>query len=791
MWKRCMCFVLFLVMLALIPGPAAYGGALIAWWKCDEGQGNVVSDSSGNKHNGAFVNGAPAWTTGKLGSAVKLVGPTLVEVPALNMTLSETTMAGWFLPSGVQSDWASMIMHRGTGQAHGFNFLADRRLAYHWNDDAASWSYRGNAYYAASEWTHCVVTVAPTKATFYVNGVEASVNTVNHAPSNWNNVIHLGGDDPVAWAGRQMNGALDDVMMFSRALNAEQVAALMTQTLPTFTKAEKPNPADGAIGVNTPLLQWTPGEAALFHNVYLATSQDITDADLKATRQPFAMFYNVAGFQPGVSYYWRVDEIAADGTVFTGNVWSFVTQALTAYLPAPVDQAAGISPTTTLSWQAGQNAAKHHLYLSDSRDAVTQGAADADKGQVEGTTYTPKDLKGATTYYWRVDEATAAGETRAGAVWSFTTFMLVDDFESYTDNEGGRIFDAWVDGWTNGTGSTVGNTTAPFAERTIVHGGLQAMPLDFNNIKTPFYSEAEFAFASVQDWTVADVNTLSLWVRGYPPLTAVAVAETAGKITLAGDGTDIWNNSDQFTFAYKTLTGDGSITARVVSIGTGSNTWAKAGVMIRDSLNGGSTFANMVMTANSDGSAGNGASFQYRLAADGACGNSDSTSVVKPPYWVKIERRVNDISAYMSADGKTWRTVGITQTIEMAAPVYIGLCVTSHAAGEERTFEFDSITTTGGVSGSWQGAAITGARYNSAANLYVAVEDSASKVAVASDPALANAAAWTQWKIPLSSFAGVNLAKVKKLYIGVGDRANPVADGTGRVYIDDIRVIKP
>jgi hypothetical protein len=127
----------------------------------------------------------------------------------------------------------------------------------------------------------------------------------------------------------------------------------------------------------------------------------------------------------------------------------------------------------------------------------------------------------------------------------------------------------------------------------------------------------------------------------------------------------------------------------------------------------------------------------------------------------------------------------------MAAPVYIGLCVTSHAAGEQRTFEFDSITTTGGVTGQWQGAAIASARYNSAASLYVAVEDSAGKVAVASDPALANATAWTQWKIPLSSFTGVNLAKVKTLYIGVGDRNKPVADGAGRVYIDDIRVIKP
>ncbi|MCL5280520.1 MAG: hypothetical protein M1376_11500 [Planctomycetes bacterium] len=787
MSKRCVCSVLLLMML----GGAVYGAfdpladsALIAWWKCDEGSGSVVGDSGPGKHDGTFVNGAPAWTDGVNGSAVRLAGPTLVEVPPLQVTLTQATMCGWFLPNGTQNDWASMIMHRGTGLAHGFNFLASRQLAYHWADAAETWSYRGTAYYAADDWTHCAVTIEPTKATFYVNGAMICSNNVTHAAANWDNVVHLGGDDPASWAGRQMNGSLDDVMFFSRALTPAEIKDLV----PPQLKARKPNPANKTVGVNTPLLQWAAGDKALFHDVYVGTSPDLTAADLKAAHQPFAMFYNVAGFQPGATYYWRVDEIAADGTVTTGDVWNFVTQALTAYLPAPVDQAAGISPATTLSWQPGQNAAKHHLYLGDSKDAVTQGAAEADKGEVEGTTYTPKDLQGATTYYWRVDEVTAAGQTQTGPVWSFTTFILVDDFESYTDEEGGRIFDVWVDGWTNGTGSTVGNTTAPFAEQTIVHSGKQSLPMDFDNSKSPFYSEAELALASVQNWTAGDVNTLSLWVQGYPPLTTVAVTEAAGKITLTGDGTDIWNNSDQFTFAYKTLDGDGSIIARVASVGTGSNTWAKGGVMIRDSLNGGSTFANMVIT----GGGGNGASTQYRLAADGACGDgADAVSVVTAPYWVKIERRVNDISAYYSADGKTWRTLGMTQTIEMAAPVYIGLCVTSHAAGEDRTFEFDNITTTGGVTGSWQGAAITSPRFNSATSMYVALEDSAGKVAVVSDPALANTDAWTRWTIPLSSFAGMNLAKVEKLYIGVGDRANPTAGSSGRIYIDDIRVIKP
>ena len=49
---------------------------------------------------------------------------------------------------------------------------------------------------------------------------------------------------------------------------------------------------------------------------------------------------------------------------------------------------------------------------------------------------------------------------------------------------------------------------------------------------------------------------------------------------------------------------------------------------------------------------------------------------------------------------------------------------------------------------------------------------------------------WIEWKIPLSQFVGVDATKVKKVYIGVGDRKNPKAGGAGRRYFDDIRVTK-
>jgi hypothetical protein len=292
-------------------------------------------------------------------------------------------------------------------------------------------------------------------------------------------------------------------------------------------------------------------------------------------------------------------------------------------------------------------------------------------------------------------------------------------------------------------------------------------------------------WTTAQNWTVNGVTDLSLWVRGYPVMTTTTVTETGGKMDLTGAGADIWNNSDEFTFAYKTLTGDGSLVARVTSNGTGTDTWAKGGVMIRDDLRGGSTHATQVMT----GGGGNGTSFQYRLVADAGPGNTDAATVLALPYWVKIERMGNTLVGSLSADGAIW-VVQNSVDIEMTAPVYIGICVSSHVPGVDRTFQFDGIKTSGGVSGQWQGAVIDSPRYNSPQNLYVVLEDG-SKSAVVSDPAAVNVADWTEVKIPLSQFTGVSLSKIKKMTIGVGDRKATTDGGTGMLFIDDIRVIKP
>ena len=246
---------------------------LLAWWACDEGAGAIVGDASGNGRDGTFVNGDPAWVEGIHGSAVELVGPTLVEVPPLNLELTEATMAGWIKPNGPQPDWSSIMMTRTPGLATGFNVLG-YQLAYHWNDTSSSWNFRGGDMIAEDDWTFVAVAIEPDKARFYVNGEAGSVNEVSHGPCLWNSNIYLGGDGNSNWVARRMNGALDDVCLYDRALSGGEIAYLAGQRAPVVLFAEDfeglplgPNvdetlPGE-AVWTDTPPEGWTIDESGI------------------------------------------------------------------------------------------------------------------------------------------------------------------------------------------------------------------------------------------------------------------------------------------------------------------------------------------------------------------------------------------------------------------------------------------------------------------------------------------------------------------------------------------------
>ena len=143
----------------------------------------------------------------------------------------------------------------------------------------------------------------------------------------------------------------------------------------------------------------------------------------------------------------------------------------------------------------------------------------------------------------------------------------------------------------------------------------------------------------------------------------------SGAFTVKGSGDDIWDNADAFHFVFQSMTGDGSIVARVASIDY-TNPWAKAGVMIRESLDADARHAMAVVTV------GNGVGFQRRITPGGTSYYT-AGAAVDAPYWVKLTRSGSTFTAYRSADGSTWAPVG-SATISMATSVYVGLALTSH-----------------------------------------------------------------------------------------------------------------
>jgi hypothetical protein len=195
----------------------------------------------------------------------------------------------------------------------------------------------------------------------------------------------------------------------------------------------------------------------------------------------------------------------------------FFTVPVQARAPEPAAAATGVTVDSALNWRPGREAASHNVYFSTDQQAVIDGTAAAKTATDHS--FSPSSLQLGTTYYWRVDEVNdvAATKSWAGDVWSFTTqeYKALDDFESYTDDEGNRIYEAWVDGFgSTNNGSQVGYAQAPFAERTTIHGGKQAMPLNYSNTGAITVSEAVRAFDTPQDWTANGIKSLSLYFQG-------------------------------------------------------------------------------------------------------------------------------------------------------------------------------------------------------------------------------------------------------------------------------------
>ena len=367
---RRLSFLICLVLLLSIAGSSR--AQLLAHYKFDETSGNIAVDSSIKGNDGIIEKidedaegGDPNWVLDGIDGALGFDGNMDVNLPAENMGLRSDsgTVAFWMkmdeISGGINTIWWA-------GDASGSGFGPENETHIHvevpvtdiWVGGEFGFYLRGdpnNVHLHSdpnkgdtpanepnspisvddNQWHHIVGTWGNEdgNAKLYLNG-----RLLHEIAYDWTNISYpfnrmflgrMGG------GGRPYTGYLDDVQIYGRALSIEEIQNVMAAGAALTLPASLPLPANNA--QDTPrntILSWTEGDTAAKHNVYFGTNfDDVNEANLTDQRGVLVSEnQEELSFDPlgpdlldyGQTYYWRIDEVEADGTTINrGNIWKF------------------------------------------------------------------------------------------------------------------------------------------------------------------------------------------------------------------------------------------------------------------------------------------------------------------------------------------------------------------------------------------------------------------------------------------------------------------------------------
>lgn len=181
----------------------------------------------------------------------------------------------------------------------------------------------------------------------------------------------------------------------------------------------------------------------------------------------------------------------------------------------------------------------------------------------------------------------------------------------------------------------------------------------------------------ISPWTPVDVGT---------PLAGGQALVSSGNYDIYGDGTDIWDPSDNFRFAYQTPTGDFTAIAQITSIDN-TDAWAKAGLMVRSTTANNS--ANLFMAI----SPSNGIDLQYRPTT-GSTNTYVNCGAGAAPKWVKITATAGSYSVFFSDNGTAWTQCSTALSLNFGATPLVGMAVTSHNGAAVAKAQFRNVSLT-------------------------------------------------------------------------------------------------
>jgi TolB protein len=156
-----------------------------------------------------------------------------------------------------------------------------------------------------------------------------------------------------------------------------------------------------------------------------------------------------------------------------------------------------------------------------------------------------------------------------------------------------------------------------------------------------------------------------------------------GEYRITGGGANMWNAVDAFYFVWKKVSGDMTLTADVQWVGTSTVGHRKAALMIRQSLDPGSAYADAV--SHGDGLT----SLQFRGVA-----NEQTYQIITQvdgPARLRIVRKGSRYTMYAGKPNEELKPVGPVEYVSLADPVYAGLAVCSHVATTVETAMFSNV----------------------------------------------------------------------------------------------------
>jgi hypothetical protein len=395
---------------------------LVGHWKLDDEGAGIVSDSSGNNHSGTIM-GSARLVPGFFGEALETAATgdrvEITDFPGVAGTQSRTVSA-WIKTetTGEFVSWGENV----AGQKWIFRVQTS-------NGNAGAIRVEVNGGYAVAsadvrdgQWHHVAAVLVDdgtpdaNEIKLYVDGSEEVLSATDDEPIDTasTGVVRIG---EAPWHYRPFVGLIDDVRIYDRALTQPELQELATPLTATI-----PDPPDGAENVVDALLQWNGSVIAVSHDVYFGTNP-VPGPNEFIGQQTGNIYFDAAGLEPGTTYYWRIDEIEADGTtIHEGDTWSFTSVPLTANSPDPADGSRFSGTETDLSWESGAGSVMHDVYFGTNQSDVAAGTSDTFKGMQVFKTFEPGTLERDTRYFWRIDEISADGATKhTGDVWSFMT----------------------------------------------------------------------------------------------------------------------------------------------------------------------------------------------------------------------------------------------------------------------------------------------------------------------------------------------------------------------------------